>query len=221
MLPTTPFERWNTNRIKELSEEQVSRDDKSLIHFPLSLTSFVRIPVELKHPLSQMWSKQNAPEKEIEVCILFLKTILSSTSFVPNSRNYLLYLGYELTLRLIENQNIHTIASTLDNPSDVVRTFNLTETELLKSSWIEKSHYFPSGLLKGAEEKKFGIFPIFGGQGVSWIRELSSLYQNYPIAQSLILQSIDQLLIQSRTDDAKQFLGRGTLINATWITEGI
>lgn len=78
----SPFERWNKNRILELTEEQqLSRDDKSLIHFPLSLSLFIRIPMELKHTLSQLWSKQNAPEKDIEVCLMFLKTILGR--YVP------------------------------------------------------------------------------------------------------------------------------------------
>jgi hypothetical protein len=164
-------------------------------------------------------------------CCVAAGLTLSAQSSVPlsaNSRAYLLCLGYDLTLRLLEARNIHTVAAERDaqgaSPSDLVRTFNAAEAELLHSQWLERPHYatcLPSALLKGAETGAVGLFPVFGGQGVAWIRELSTLYQTYPVAQGLIRRSLDVLVSQSRSDEAKQVLGRGILIDSTWVTEGM
>jgi hypothetical protein len=145
-----------------------------------------------------------------------------------NSRLYLLCLGYDLALRLLESHNVHCVAfEAFDQaqtpPSELVRTFNLAEAELLQAGWLERPHYatcLPSALLKGSEGADVGLFPVFGGQGVAWLRELSALYQTYPLAQGLIRLCLDALLVQTRSDEAKQVLGRGMLIDAAWITEG-
>jgi len=124
----------------------------------------------------------------------------SKLALSPASRIYLLRIAFSKFHASLKGNNIHAVP---DHGSvemkKILRVYLAVSTELRESGYCEEaSNPSPSALLEKAKEGEIGLLSVFGGQGVTWLPELSEIYEQYSDLRPVITAAIEEVQQLSR-----------------------